>query len=113
MSLTDALRFVTSFLIETLPIFHVLLGLLLSGLTLAFLIRIILTWYPQVDSRKSIWILFYLPTEPILQLSRKAVAPIGGVDITPVIWVGVISLIRELLVGQQGILSQILIKTHT
>ena len=32
----------------------------------------------------------------------------GGVDITPVIWVGLISLLRELLVGQQGVLSQIL-----
>jgi YggT family protein len=39
------------------------------------------------------------------------VAPIGGVDVTPVIWVGLISLFRELLVGQQGVLSQILLRS--
>ena len=43
-----------------------------------------------------------------LALSRRVISPIGGVDVTPVIWVGLISLVRELLVGQQGLLSQIL-----
>jgi YggT family protein len=51
------------------------------------------------------------PTEPVLALTRKVVAPIGGVDVTPVIWVGLISLFRELLVGQQGVLSQILLRS--
>jgi YggT family protein len=40
------------------------------------------------------------------------IAPIGGVDVTPVIWVGLISLVRELLVGQQGLLSQILMNAQ-
>jgi YggT family protein len=44
----------------------------------------------------------------VLALSRRVISPIGGVDVTPVIWVGLISLVRELLVGQQGLLSQIL-----
>ena len=102
----------TSALIQTLPTVHVLLGLLLSILTLAFLMRIILTWYPQVNISKGFWLVLALPTEPILAVTRKFVAPIGGVDVTPVIWVGLISLIRELLVGQQGILSQILIRSQ-
>ena len=54
-----------------------------------------------------------LPTEPVLALSRRVIAPIGGVDVTPVIWVGVISLVRELLVGQQGLLSQLLMRSAT
>jgi YggT family protein len=40
------------------------------------------------------------------------VAPIGGVDVTPVIWVGLLSLLRELLVGQQGVLSQVLMRSQ-
>ncbi|WP_320666615.1 YggT family protein [Prochlorococcus sp. MIT 1307] len=102
----------TSALIRYLPTFHLLLGLLLSSLTLAFLIRIILTWYPQVNLKKGLWIVLVFVTEPILSVTRKVVSPIGGVDVTPVIWVGFISLIRELLVGQQGVLSQILLKTQ-
>ena len=102
----------TSVIIHGLPTFHLLLGLLLSVLTLAFLIRIVLTWYPQVNLEKGFWLLLALPTEPILKMTRKFVAPIGGVDVTPVIWVGLISLIRELLVGQQGVLTQILQKSQ-
>jgi YggT family protein len=30
------------------------------------------------------------------------------VDVTPVIWVGIVSLIRELLVGQQGLFTMVL-----
>ena len=38
---------------------------------------------------------------------------IGGVDVTPVIWVGLISILRELLVGPQGVLSQMLLKSQS
>ena len=102
----------TSLLIQTLPTFHLLLGLLLSILTLAFLMRIILTWYPQVNLNKGFWVLLAFPTEPILKITRKFIAPIGGVDVTPVIWLGLISLFRELVVGQQGLLTQILQKSQ-
>ena len=103
-----ALSFVTPLLLQALPVLHLLLGLLLAAWTLAFLLRIVLTWYPQVDLSKGVWPLVAWPTEPVLSVSRRVIAPIGGVDVTPVIWVGLISLVRELLVGQQGLLSQIL-----
>ena len=98
----------TPLLLQALPVLHLLLGLLLAAWTLAFLLRIVLTWYPLVDLNQGAWPLVAWPTEPVLSLSRRVIAPIGGVDVTPVIWVGLISLVRELLVGQQGLLSQIL-----
>ena len=104
-----ALSFVTP---QALPVLHLLLGLLLAAWTLAFLLRIVLTWYPQVDLNKGAWPLVAWPTEPVLSVSRRVIAPIGGVDVTPVIWVGLISLVRELLVGQQGLLSQILMNAQ-
>ncbi len=93
-----------------LPPFHLVFGLLLSAWTLLFLFRIVLTWYPQVDLSQGVWRLVALPTEPILAVSRKLIAPIGGVDVTPVIWVGLISLAREILVGQQGLITQVMMK---
>jgi YggT family protein len=93
-----------------LPPFHLVFGLLLSAWTLLFLFRIVLTWYPQVDLSQGVWRVVALPTEPILALSRKLIAPIGGVDVTPVIWVGLISLAREILVGQQGLITQVMLK---
>jgi YggT family protein len=32
---------------------------------------------------------------------------LGGVDITPIVWIGIFSLVRELLLGQQGLLSML------
>ena len=95
-------------LMKSLPILHFLMGFLIGALTLAFLLRIILTWYPNIDLRNGLWALIYLPTEPVLVASRKIVAPIGGVDVTPIIWVGLLSLFRELVLGQQGLLTQII-----
>ena len=108
----NALSFVTPSLLQVLPVVHLVLGLLLAALTLAFLLRIVLTWYPQVDLKQGAWPLIAWPTEPVLSLTRRVVAPIGGVDVTPVIWVGLLSLLRELLVGQQGLLSQVLMRSQ-
>jgi YggT family protein len=80
------------------------MGLLLSTYTLLFLFRIILTWYPEVDLNKLPFALAAWPTEPFLIPMRKLVPPIGGVDISPIIWVGIASFLREILVGQQGLL---------
>jgi YggT family protein len=82
-------------------------GLLLGLMTLLFIFRIVLTWYPQVELGKLPFSLVYWPTEPFLWPVRKVVPPIGGVDISPIIWVGIVTLLRELLVGQQGLLKMI------
>ncbi len=95
-------------LLRSLPLAHLVLGLLLAAWTLLFLFRIVLTWYPQIDLERGAMRLIGGPTEPLLRLTRRWVQPIGGVDVTPVIWVGLISLLRELLVGQQGLLTQAL-----
>ncbi len=95
-------------LIKSLPILHFSMGLFVSALTLAFLLRIILTWYPKIDLRTGFWPLIFLPTEPVLAATRKIFAPIGGVDVTPIIWVGLLSLFRELFLGQQGLITQII-----
>ena len=91
-----------------LTFLDITLGLSLSLLTLAFLIRLIMSWYPKIDTSKGLWIIVLLPTSSILKFTKKIIPPIGGVDITPVIWIGIISLIREILVGQQGIIKLIL-----
>lgn len=82
-----------------------IIGLVLGLMTLFFIVRIVLTWYPQIDLKKFPWNIVAIPTEPFLIPSRKIVPPIGGVDITPIIWVGLFSLVREMLLGQQGLLT--------
>jgi YggT family protein len=84
------------------------LGPLLGLMIFLFIFRIVLTWYPQVNLNQLPFNVVAWPTEPFLLPLRKIVPPIGGVDITPIIWVGVFSLLREILLGQQGLITMML-----
>lgn len=96
-----------------LPGLNLVLGLALALWTLLFLFRIVLTWYPQIDLSRGAMRLVGAPTEPLLALTRRLIKPIGGVDVTPVVWVGLLSLVREILVGQQGLVSQVLFRAQS
>ena len=90
---------------KLLPILDLSLGIFLSFMTVVFLIRLIMTWYPKININSGGWIIITLPTNKILNMTKKLVPPIGGVDVTPVIWIGLISFAREILVGQQGLIK--------
>jgi len=64
-----------------------------------------MTWYPKIKGGKGLWIIVTLPTNQILNITKKIIPPIGGVDVSPIIWIGIVSFIRELLVGQQGLIK--------
>jgi YggT family protein len=91
-----------------LTIGTIAISLLLGLMTILFIFRIVLTWYPQAELSKFPFNLVVVPTEPLLKPLRKIVAPIGGVDITPIILVGLCTLLREILVGQQGLITMAL-----
>ncbi|MFN9629880.1 MAG: YggT family protein [Cyanobacteriota bacterium] len=93
----------------SLSLLHLTLGLGLAAWTLLFLARLVLTWYPQIETNQGWWRWLGLLTEPLLAPTRALIQPIGGVDVTPVIWVGLVSLVRELLVGQQGLVTQVML----
>ncbi|MDJ0679975.1 MAG: YggT family protein [Xenococcaceae cyanobacterium MO_167.B52] len=85
-----------------------ILGLILVLMTILFIFRIVLTWYPQLELNRFPFNLITIPTEPFLAPSRKIIPPLGGVDITPIIWVGICTLLREILLGQQGLITMLL-----
>jgi YggT family protein len=99
-TLTNLTTFMNSLILANwilAPLFGIMIFL--------FIFRIVLTWYPQVELSRFPFNLIVLPTEPLLAPIRKLVAPIGGVDISPIIWVGIFSLLREILLGQQGLIK--------
>ncbi len=81
------------------------LGITLGLFILLFIIRIVLTWYPQVETSKFPFNLAVVPTELVLVITRKFIPPIGGVDITPIVWVAIVAFLREVLLGQQGLIT--------
>jgi YggT family protein len=74
-------------------------------LSLAMLIRVVLSWYPKMNLAEFPWIVVVLPTEPLLKAIRGSVPPAFGVDITPIVWLGFFTFIHEILLGQQGLLT--------
>ncbi|GMH11930.1 hypothetical protein Nepgr_013771 [Nepenthes gracilis] len=81
-----------------------LIGPVLSAFSFLFIVRIVMSWYPKLPVSKFPYVLAYAPTEPFLLQTRKLIPPLGGVDITPVVWFGLISFLNEILVGPQGLL---------
>lgn len=92
---------------DFLTIISATLAIGLGIMTFFFIFRIVLTWYPQIDLTKFPLNIIAIPTEPFLKITRRIVPPLGGVDISPIIWVGICSLLREILIGQQGILRML------
>lgn len=93
---------------DSLAIASWALGSVLGVMTFLFIFRIVLTWYPQADLMRFPLNVIAVPTEPFLAPSRKVVSPIGGVDITPILWVGIMSFLREIILGQQGLLTMMM-----
>lgn len=59
----------------------------------------------QLDLNSAPQNLVAWPTEPILKQTRAIIPPAFGVDISPIVWVMICSLVHEILLGQQGILN--------
>ncbi|OVA05741.1 Uncharacterized protein family Ycf19 [Macleaya cordata] len=81
-----------------------ILGPFLSAFAFLFIVRIVMSWYPKLPVGKFPYVIAYAPTEPILSPTRKLIPPLGGVDVTPVVWFGLISFMNEILLGPQGLL---------
>ncbi len=78
---------------------------LLAIYIVLFVLRIFLSWYPHLSTENFPYNWIVGATEFLLKPTRRLIPPLGGVDMTPVIWVGLVSLVRELLLGQQGLLT--------
>jgi YggT family protein len=95
------------FLAETEPWVQPLANVLdpfLNFMSFAMLTRVVLSWYPTMNVKELPWIVVVLPTEPLLRAVRGVVPPAFGVDITPIVWLGIFTFIHEILLGQQGLL---------
>nr|CAD1821127.1 unnamed protein product [Ananas comosus var. bracteatus] len=79
-------------------------GPFLSAFGFLFILRIVMSWYPKLPVGKFPYVIVYAPTEPFLKVTRKVIPPLGGVDVTPVVWFGLVSFLNEILVGPQGLL---------
>jgi YggT family protein len=81
------------------------LDLFFSLLILLFISRLIMTWYPELDLNRLPYKVVAWPTEVVLRPTRRLVPLFGGVDMSPFVWVAILAFIREILIGQQGLIT--------
>jgi YggT family protein len=81
------------------------LDLFINLLNVLFLARTIISWYPKTNKQTFPFNGIFWLTEPLLVPARQLVPPAFGVDISPIVWIMVLSFLREILLGQQGILT--------
>ncbi|MFZ1631998.1 MAG: YggT family protein, partial [Anaerolineae bacterium] len=59
--------------------------LLFGALQFAILIRVLLTWFPNLDRSNPLVQLLSSVTDPILEPARRLIPPFGGLDISPIL----------------------------
>ena len=91
--------------ISNLSIIRPSLNIFFDTLNILFIIRTVLSWYPKTDLKKFPYSAVVWPTEPLLEPVRGLVPPAFGVDISSIVWIMLLSFFREVLTGQQGILT--------
>ena len=84
-------------LIQTVQIYNYLL-----------IIRILLTWFPNLDSTNPILVNLYALTDPYLNIFRGIIPPIGGLDLSPILAFISLSLIQSLIAVLAGYAYQLM-----
>jgi YggT family protein len=85
------------------PLAQFVCGPMLWLFNLLMLTRIPLSWFPKTEASIP-WIYMVAITEPLLKTTRKVIPAQGGVDISPVVWLGIGLFLNEILNGPQGML---------
>jgi len=75
-----------------------LLARLIDIYTFVLLIRILMSWIPNLDRSNQIVMMLMQVTDPILEPARRLIPSIGMIDISPIVVFIALSVIRDMLV---------------
>lgn len=76
-----------------------LANLVFQVVNLLILIRIILTWVPGISPSHPAVRLVHQLTSPILDPIRRLMPPLGGLDLSPIVAILLLSLVRTLVMN--------------
>lgn len=73
------------------------LNLLFLALEISILIRILMTWIPNLNPDNPIVQIIRSITDPILEPARRLIPPIGGLDFSPIVVLLLLSVLQSLV----------------
>jgi YggT family protein len=79
-------------------VIFLLLARVLQIYTFVLLIRILITWIPNLDPYHPIVQMLFQVTDPVLEPARKLIPPIGMIDISPIVVFIALGILQDLLV---------------
>jgi YggT family protein len=82
-------------ILESFSNFLQLYSLLLIG-------RILLSWFPNLDWSNQPWATITQLTDPYLDLFRRFIPPLGGFDLSPMVAIIVLSVLRTAFASLAG-----------
>jgi YggT family protein len=68
-----------------LEVLYTFFNFLFGALSILILIRVLMSWIPNLDPYNPIVRLIHQLTDPILEPARRLIPPIGGLDLSPLI----------------------------
>ena len=74
-------------------------NLLFQAFYILLLIRVILSWVPGIDYRHPAVQFVHRVTSPVLNPIRRAVPPVGGLDLSPLVAILLVIVAQRLVVG--------------
>lgn len=77
------------------PSLYVAVDKLFSLVSLIIIIRIALSWFPNVNWWQQPFKLIHDITEPVLAPFRKLIPPIGGIDLSPIVLFVVLGFLHQ------------------
>ncbi len=77
----------------------VFINLLFQVLTWAIIIRVLLTWFPNINPENPLVQILRSITDPILEPARRIVPSVGMIDISPIVVLIVLEVMRNVLVS--------------
>ena len=82
-------------LVQTLSTF-------LSIYTILLIIRILLSWFPNVDWMSPPFSVLSQLTDPYLNIFRSIIPPLGGIDLSPILAFLLLSFVRQGIVANRS-----------
>jgi YggT family protein len=85
--------------VNPLVFFIRFLQIFVTVITWAILIRVLISWIPNLDPYNPIVRILRQITDPVLEPARRIIPPLGGIDISPIVVIIVLQLLERLLIG--------------
>ncbi|MCD6291079.1 MAG: YggT family protein [Anaerolineae bacterium] len=83
----------------TISFLATFINILFQVLSWAIIIRVLLTWFPNIDPDNPLVQILRSITDPVLEPARRIVPSIGMIDISPIVVLIVLEVVRQVLIS--------------